>query len=65
MGVCNAPYARVLRARVARIRAHFARSCPQEAMALIVRRRHKLAARRTMVGLKSLISIGNIWLPQI
>jgi len=60
---CNAPYARVLRVRIARISAAFSDAFRSAALALIDAGRHGLAVI-SQIGLANLlINLGTIWLP--
>jgi len=60
---CNAPYARVLRARIASICAAFRTSTRNALMALIDAIRRALAVVLYVSAAKFLICLGTVWLP--
>ena len=61
--ICNAPYARVLRARIASICGIFGANTRRRLMALIDAARHALAAVWRGRAAKSLFCLGTVWLP--
>jgi hypothetical protein len=62
---CNAPYARVLRARIARISAGLGPVPVGAGVAILSGNWHQMVTGRAQFGAKSLISFGTMWVPVV
>lgn len=65
MAYCNAPYARVLRARIARISAGLGPVPVGAGVAFLSGNWHQMVTGREQCGAKSLISFGTMWVPVV